>query len=500
MKLNIFKNHWPIILIIFAAAMIRVFALLHVGDFTWDELFNFVFSQKHWGDSIRIWQFETNPPLHLFLLKLWWAIAPTTELWARLPSLLFGLLSIWLIYLLGKKIFSSSVGILAALITAIAAPHIYASVLARIYSILFFLTTLSLWYFYQIFVEEKRDRKIIIGYIITQIFLLFSHLTAVEVLIGQFFALIILCAPRQKYRQWIKLNLLPILLWGAWEIPSLITKFSNPQIGQAWFLNLSSGGSALVNISQIIFGLPWDIANLASVIIFSLIIILMIGKNIYYHRNISPSLKFICAYLGATFGIAIAFNLWNYKFFIITMPALFIVLAYLTMQTKKWLAIILIALLLFWQTANTVNWLKHLPIAHWDNLDKLVAQIYHPNKKQLIVVAYFVDKLAFDHYYRGPMSPISFLPFSPEKFEEEILRNNYNYAGYTFEPKIAQQWYNANHLEQQEEILIFDWDILNTHLNTTFEKNGWQLKNAYPVNIPIKHTIYYYVKNHGNKK
>ncbi len=500
MTTNFIKKYWTIIVVLMTAGILRVFALLNTGDFTWDELFNFVYSQRSWADSIRIWQLETNPPLHLLILKLWWWLAPTTELWARLPSVFFGLAAIGVIYYWGKKMISHDAGLLAAIVATIATPHVYASVLARIYSALFFFTTLSLYYFYQIFIIERRERKILITYTIIQIFLLFSHLTAVEVLAGQFVALIILRAPIQKFWLWIKLNLLPILAWAAWVIPSLILKFSNPQIGQAWFLNMASGGTEIFDLAKVIFSSPWPKANVTALIIFAIVLILILGKNIQRRSAILPIYQYILTYLMIIFGTAVAYQLWNYKFFIVGLPALFILFAVIITQTKKWLAILLTIILLSLQLSGTVRWLQLLPICRWAGLNDLVAQLYNPQKKQTIVVAYFVDKLAFDRYYHGAMDAKFFIPFAPEKLEEQILKNNYNYLGYTFAPEFAQSWHDTAELSTQDEILLFEWDAPRAHLNPLLQKNGWQLKQTYSVSIPVEHSVFYYVKDKRDKK
>jgi len=492
--LNRFKTHLPLILIILLGLALRLVAIFKVGNFTWDELFSFTFSQKNWGNSLHIWQLETNPPLHLFLLKIWWYIFPPNEFTARLPSLIFGALSIWITYLWAKAMFTRRIALLSALFVALSTIQLYASVLARVYAALFFLSALSLYLFYQIFIAERTEKKIIAGYIITQLFLLFSHLTAIELLMGQLFALIILCSTKNKFWQWIKLNFLPIAIWLIWIIPSLIIKFSNPNIGSAWFLNMTGGG-AIANLAEIFLVFPWPWVNIIFLVLFSFLLIIHLAKLAGQRQNIPKSLIFILGYLAIPIAIAIPLNLWNFKFFVIAIPAATILLAYLMNQSSSWLSITLLTTYIILQAAGILTFIGTFPLVDWSTLNKPIANLYQPDIKQTFVVSYYVDKLAFDYYYRAPMPAVAFMPFDPSQFQEQILKNNYNYLGYKFTTSTVEQWYEKNGLAKQNEIFLLECNTTPMHLNNFFEANGWHLKNFFPVNIPARYRVYDYVRN-----
>jgi tetratricopeptide (TPR) repeat protein len=66
---------------------------------------------------------------------------------ARLPAALFGLLSVWMIYLIGRIIFSKKEALLAAFLSGTAAHFIYFSQQARGYSGLLFFALCSLYFF-----------------------------------------------------------------------------------------------------------------------------------------------------------------------------------------------------------------------------------------------------------------------------------------------------------------------------------------------------------------
>ena len=77
----------------------------------------------------------------------------------RLPSLLIGLLSIPLVYLLGKKMFSRGVGLLAAALLTFSPEAIVWSGRARMYALQQFTVVLALYCFYEGFIGGDDDRR-----------------------------------------------------------------------------------------------------------------------------------------------------------------------------------------------------------------------------------------------------------------------------------------------------------------------------------------------------
>ncbi|NIO69933.1 MAG: hypothetical protein GTN71_13135, partial [Anaerolineae bacterium] len=65
----------------------------------------------------------------------------------RLPSVIFGLASIVLAFSIGQRLFDPGAGLLAAAITAIAPFHINYSQENRMYSLLCFLSLLTVYFF-----------------------------------------------------------------------------------------------------------------------------------------------------------------------------------------------------------------------------------------------------------------------------------------------------------------------------------------------------------------
>jgi uncharacterized membrane protein/tetratricopeptide (TPR) repeat protein len=81
-----------------------------------------------------------------------------TEFMARLPAALFGFLSVWLIYLIGKTLFGKKEAVLAALLSALSGHFIYFSQQARGYSGLLFFVLCSFYFFLSALKKDKRYR------------------------------------------------------------------------------------------------------------------------------------------------------------------------------------------------------------------------------------------------------------------------------------------------------------------------------------------------------
>jgi len=92
--------------------------------------------------------FDNHPPLYFLLLHFMVKLAGQSEFALRFPSLAFSVLSVPLLYALGKCLCDRRVGLLAALFGAISPLYLWYSHEARMYTMLTFLGLLS---FYTLF-------------------------------------------------------------------------------------------------------------------------------------------------------------------------------------------------------------------------------------------------------------------------------------------------------------------------------------------------------------
>lgn len=127
---------------------------------------------------------DFHPPGYFALLWVWIKLFGTSEVIVRLPSVLFALGTVWLTYLIGTKLVSKKVGIVASLLLALAPLHIYYSQEARMYSFASFATALSMYFFFSLMENRK---KAFVGYLLGSTLVLYSDYVAYFIFPAQLF-------------------------------------------------------------------------------------------------------------------------------------------------------------------------------------------------------------------------------------------------------------------------------------------------------------------------
>lgn len=114
----------------------------------WDEAISTVYANSlSFYDFINHYSIaDFHPPGYFIILWVWGHLFGFSEISVRLPSVILGLATIFIIYLIGKELFSKRVGVLAALFLSLAPLHIYYSQEARMYSFAAFAATLSMFF------------------------------------------------------------------------------------------------------------------------------------------------------------------------------------------------------------------------------------------------------------------------------------------------------------------------------------------------------------------
>jgi len=177
---------------------------------------------------------ENHPPLYYSIIHVWRLIAGESEFAVRLPSVIFGSLSIFMIYLTGCLMAGREVGILSALILALSRFHIHFSQEARSYALLVFLALLSFYFLLKLSINFRR--RYILGYIAASFLLMHTHVYALFLVLAQNLYCILRYITSAKQRQdltlkrWIFLQLILLILFIPW-LTVLITQFLRVQQG-----------------------------------------------------------------------------------------------------------------------------------------------------------------------------------------------------------------------------------------------------------------------------
>ncbi|MFY9492970.1 MAG: glycosyltransferase family 39 protein [Minisyncoccia bacterium] len=110
--------------------------------------------------DLPAWQklsFHDHPPLFFLIQRMFFKVFGDSLLASRLPSAIFGIAFVYLIYLVAKKLFASATaGLFAALTATVSLAHVSVSRLAMMESVLFFFILLNIYYFLKLLDDRKR--------------------------------------------------------------------------------------------------------------------------------------------------------------------------------------------------------------------------------------------------------------------------------------------------------------------------------------------------------
>src|SRR5512135_58689 len=117
-----------------------------------------------------------NGPLYFLMLRGWIDLAGQSEFAVRFPSLFFGVISIVLIFVLGKRLFNRSIGLIAAILFTFSAYQVWYSQEAKMYTLISALALAAI-YFLRRGIEEGHA-KFWIGVVVTTSLAMYAHILA----------------------------------------------------------------------------------------------------------------------------------------------------------------------------------------------------------------------------------------------------------------------------------------------------------------------------------
>jgi len=139
---------WALLLLILMLAIaVRLGPVLFQRDLWYDEAFTGILLRQEWGQMNQMIFDDVHPPLYYWLAKPWSGMFGYTPFGVRSFSMLFGIATVASIFWIGKKIFNTRAGLLAASLVAFSPFAIQYSQEARMYALFGFLFLWSVWFF-----------------------------------------------------------------------------------------------------------------------------------------------------------------------------------------------------------------------------------------------------------------------------------------------------------------------------------------------------------------
>lgn len=138
---------WMLFAILTLAVVLRLYHV-NAQSFWHDEAVQYAIARQPFATIFSMHYTDILPPLSYGLLHIW-LIFGQSDLWARLLPLLAGVIGVFLIYRLGRMLFTANTGLLAALLLAVSPFHIWYSQDIRPYTLMMLFCLLHLIFFIQ---------------------------------------------------------------------------------------------------------------------------------------------------------------------------------------------------------------------------------------------------------------------------------------------------------------------------------------------------------------
>lgn len=465
------KENAAAIIITAGAFFIRLLAAANIGDFSWDEVFSFVFSQKPWGQSWIYWTWETNPPLHMILQKIWFYVFPANEFFARLPAVLCSTATVGVLYASGKKFFSKNAGLAASALLAFHPYHIFLAAFARGYSLLLLLAALSVHYFLKIFIKKeagKYDLYVLAG---INLLLAYTHLTAFLLLICE--TIILLAMTRGQIVFWIKIHAIPALIWLIWAVPALTAKMSGGDLGSAWFFNFQGGfWKIFIPLKLFLFGPTGSLFAVVLMIVLSAgtVWALFLDKK---EKSINANFLLTQIFCLIPIITAAVLSLYNIRFLIIALPAFILCAGYTLHRLTKSRPFIGALIILAICAPGIYRFFSGMPYQDWNKINRYLSEHYNPQKKQLFISNDFIESLLIDRYYSSRQAKkIYYVTGEQSNWEKSLILQNYKH--YRHPDSEMSSWYEKNRLANFDEIFMLYNVSFGVDLPSILLNNNWR--------------------------
>ena len=276
---------------------------------------------------------ENKPPGYFFVINLWAHAFGMSEFSLRLPSVLFGVASVWVMYLLGRDLFDDRrIGLIAALLLTFSRFHIAYSQEARTYSLWFLLLLLSCCFT----VGMTRRNSLVdqIGYVLAAAFAMYAHPFAAFALLAlniYYFATHFVLHPKPATdpRRWLICQFAFSLLFWPWLQKTLLVV----RTGLPWIIESTPFPEAILSYAG-------SVGLLA-------MLILLVGVALGYglaRRERGIVLLILLALLPTLGPLAFASRLYQTfipRYGIIAVAALLLLAAYGIARLRPWATVLM---------------------------------------------------------------------------------------------------------------------------------------------------------------
>jgi mannosyltransferase len=476
--IQLLKNKYFHLLFLLLLAVVLKSYHITKSDIGGDECFSLFISQYSITEIIHILKTGDNPPLWEIILHFWVRLFNNSIQTIRVLPLFFNVITIIPIYLIGKKTSGSKSAVLASLLFIFSSFSLFIAQEARIYSLVGFFSTLSMYFFLEL-KSNYNSRRILVALIITNVILFYSHYLSMWILVVQ---CMISLASFKNSLGLIKryfIHFVVFLLLISPFIPVLINRFLDSGLHGTWVPKVTGFDS--------LYFMLWRFFNKPIVVVLCIVLIIYNLVLFFKNREVSKDNKgailhswfWIPFILSFLLSFKVSFFLDRYLYFLI--PGLYLSIShiiivrfnnYLRIQYTIVFAFVLLMLLSFKLDSSKMGY-----SGHHSNTSIVVKEMVEKLKKPnciIISCPIWYEKEVMYYFNRN-------LFFSKKKFQDinEVFKTDLeksrinlvsNKDEIKIESKINEIVFFDNHCDfhcQNNQI----YDYLNTNFKLTETHN-----------------------------
>jgi 4-amino-4-deoxy-L-arabinose transferase-like glycosyltransferase len=368
-----------------------------------DESISIKQAQEDYATSIEMVKEEVNFPLYTTLLHFWMKPFGISEFSSRFLSLIFGVLSVMIIYLLAKRLFSERAAVISALFMCFSPIMIYYSQEARSYSLFVLLTLLSFYFFVSYL--EKKDHANLIAYVFFSLLLIYTHLFTFLVLLIQNMHILYLFY-QNKFKSRILLNwfigqFVLLLLFIPWLL-NLFKQVTNSALSIIWIPKPDMG--AVVFTAYDFFG------NYLVLLIFIILIEAFIMIKRFRPKTIDEKneLILLSLWILLPFLLVLAYSLpfsslYTTRYLLFTLPAFFLLFAVIIdrlgrlVPKKKFIPWIVVCVVIISSLVSVGEQVSRKDKDDWRAVSDYIRQ--NVDEGDIVFIDPFYQQQPFSYYY-----------------------------------------------------------------------------------------------------
>lgn len=407
---------WIILVI---GLLIRLFSL---NQSLWlDEAIN-VMAVKSYSFFGLITQYaiaDFHPPGYSVILWFWTRVFGISEIAIRVPSIIFGVLTIYIIFLIGKKIHSKSLGLLVAVLLAVNPLHIFYSQEARMYALAAMAVSFNIFLLIKYIKGEKTN---LLFLIISNLLVLASDYVAYFIFPAQLVFLLFI-KKKSLLKKWFMAFIIAVLI-GIWWLPTFLSQLDVGSVASnrlpAWKLIVGSFDPKAVPLTFVKFiigriSYPDKLIYALILLPISTLFLFLLWRGVKFikklDRNLILSWIFVPVILA--FLVSLVIPIYSYFRLLFVLPAFIILVSLGLLSFGQKIRYIFLVGVIFIELVSASVYLFN-PVYQRDDWKGLV--IFLKSKETPVVLFESSGTLPpFDYYSKGEINSKGGLKDFPAK-------------------------------------------------------------------------------------